>query len=96
MGESFSLNGRGSQTERAWDEAIMMVCGETRQDANGVPRPRYSIIVLNYRWFRIFDNRSHRFAGEFYKSPKRALSALADLTRKPKRKRPATVQVLEY
>ena len=96
MGESSSLNGRESQTGRAWEEAILRVCGETRLDANGVPRPRYSIIVYSYRWFRIFDNRSYKFVGDFYKSPNRALSALADLTWKPKRKRPEPVQVLEY
>lgn len=80
----------------AWNDAILKVCGETERNLNGVPRPRYSIIQFKRRWYRLYDNRFHKYVGDLCKSPRRALSILADLTRKPKRKHPEPVQVLEY
>jgi len=82
--------------KKALAKAVLNVCSETCFRKGGVSRPRYQIVFINW-WYRIVDYKfGVKYIGTFYKSPDRALSALAKLTKKPKRKPKERVQVIEY
>ena len=81
---------------KALAEAVLKVSSETCFK-KGVSRPRYQISFAYWPWYRIVDYKFHiKYIGGFYRSPEQALSALAKLTKKPKRKPRERVQVIDY